>query len=508
MPAPRPPLRCGIIGTGGIAHAHAHALTELRRRTVSRGRDRPGPRRGVHRPLSGPRRVRRRRDHAEARAARPRAHLHAAGNPCAAGDRGHAGGGPGAGREADRAEPGRDGRARRSRVRDRGAGADGLPAPVRSGRGPAAATGRLGGARAGRSWRPARRSGTATTPTSTSPGGDAGRSKAAGPTMGHGIHQFDLLLSILGPWTEVTAMAARLSRPTNTEDVSMAVARFDNGAMATVVNSVVSPRETSRLRFDFEYATVELEHLYGYRAADWRFTAAPGHEDLAGLWIGGDDARCRERPPSADRGCPRRDRGRDRAGRLARRGAPDAGVRRRHLRLRVPGPPRRGRRDRPAPTRSTAAWTAAPFHGRRSRRPSHEPPRHPPRHRQRGHRQRRRDRAVPLRLPARLPATGVAQAVPAPDPHPRREPGEPVPALGPRVAQGHRPLAAARGGGELLGRPHLRPRAVLRAAGEQRHPVAPAVHPHGAGRRGRRTGPRTGLEHPGRSARGSPSAAR
>jgi predicted dehydrogenase len=108
--------------------------------------------------------------------------------------------------------------------------------------------------------------------------------------MGHGIHQFDLLLSILGPWTEVTAMAARLSRPTNTEDASMALARFDNGAMATVVNSVVSTRETSRLRFDFEHATVELAHLYGYREADWRFTPAPGHEDLAELWSAGDES--------------------------------------------------------------------------------------------------------------------------------------------------------------------------------------------------------------------------
>jgi predicted dehydrogenase len=113
--------------------------------------------------------------------------------------------------------------------------------------------------------------------------------EGGGPTMGHGIHQFDLLLSILGPWTEVTAFAGRLSRPTNTEDVSMALARFDNGAMATVVNSVVSPRETSRLRFDFEHATVELEHLYGYRSGDWRFTPAPGHEDLAGLWLAGDE---------------------------------------------------------------------------------------------------------------------------------------------------------------------------------------------------------------------------
>jgi predicted dehydrogenase len=113
--------------------------------------------------------------------------------------------------------------------------------------------------------------------------------EGGGPTMGHGIHQFDLLLSILGPWSEVTAMAARLSRPTNTEDVSMALARFDNGAMATVVNSVVSQRETSRLRFDFEHATVELEHLYGYRAGDWRFTPAPGHDDLAELWLAGDE---------------------------------------------------------------------------------------------------------------------------------------------------------------------------------------------------------------------------
>ncbi|THV36451.1 Gfo/Idh/MocA family protein [Glycomyces buryatensis] len=113
--------------------------------------------------------------------------------------------------------------------------------------------------------------------------------EGGGPTMGHGIHQFDLLLSVLGPWTELTALAGRLSRPTDTEDVSMALARFENGAMATVINSVVSPRETSRLRFDFEHATVELEHLYGYREADWRFTPAPGHEDLSELWLAGDE---------------------------------------------------------------------------------------------------------------------------------------------------------------------------------------------------------------------------
>ena len=107
--------------------------------------------------------------------------------------------------------------------------------------------------------------------------------------MGHGIHQFDLLLAILGPWSSVSAMAARQTRPTDTEDVSVAVAQFENGALATVVNSIVSPRETSRLRFDFEYATVEVEHLYGYTDTDWTFTPAAGHEDLAAEWNLTDD---------------------------------------------------------------------------------------------------------------------------------------------------------------------------------------------------------------------------
>lgn len=101
--------------------------------------------------------------------------------------------------------------------------------------------------------------------------------EGGGPTMGHGIHQFDLLLSVLGGWSEVTAIVGTLARPTETEDVSMALVRFDNGAMATVANSVVSPRETSYVRVDFERATVEVEHLYGYDDTDWTLTPAPGH---------------------------------------------------------------------------------------------------------------------------------------------------------------------------------------------------------------------------------------
>src|SRR5690606_33052845 len=59
------------------------------------------------------------------------------------------------------------------------------------------------------------------------------------------------------------------------EDVSMAIVRFENGAMGSITNSVLSPREESYLRFDFEKATVELSHLYGYGPGNWKYTKAP-----------------------------------------------------------------------------------------------------------------------------------------------------------------------------------------------------------------------------------------
>ncbi|MCU1568554.1 MAG: oxidoreductase [Pseudarthrobacter sp.] len=111
--------------------------------------------------------------------------------------------------------------------------------------------------------------------------------EGGGPTMGHGIHQFDLLLHLWGPWQEVTAFAGRLARRTETEDVSTAIVRFESGALSTVINSVISPRETSQLRFDYENATVELEHLYGYDDSHWRFTPARGQEHLADSWMDG-----------------------------------------------------------------------------------------------------------------------------------------------------------------------------------------------------------------------------
>jgi predicted dehydrogenase len=100
--------------------------------------------------------------------------------------------------------------------------------------------------------------------------------EGGGPTMGHGIHQIDLLGHLLGDWTEISAHAPRLARHVDTEDVSFAWLTFANGAVASVVNSVLSPRQESYLRFDFERGTLEVSHLYGHKLDSWTYTPVAG----------------------------------------------------------------------------------------------------------------------------------------------------------------------------------------------------------------------------------------
>lgn len=124
-------------------------------------------------------------------------------------------------------------------------------------------------------------------------------SEGGGPTMGHGIHQLDLLVSVLGDWAQVSATARQQARRMETGDLSLAHVTFTSGAVASVVNSVLSPREESYLRFDFERGTVELTHLYGYGDGDWRITPAPGCEDVTAAWQAGEAGR--EHDGDADR---------------------------------------------------------------------------------------------------------------------------------------------------------------------------------------------------------------
>jgi predicted dehydrogenase len=97
-----------------------------------------------------------------------------------------------------------------------------------------------------------------------------------GPTTQLGIHAMDVFLWLLGDWVEVTAEVATLDHDMEVEDVSLALVRFASGALGNIVNSAVSPRQETHIRFDFQRATAEVTALYRYGNEDWRLTPAPG----------------------------------------------------------------------------------------------------------------------------------------------------------------------------------------------------------------------------------------
>jgi predicted dehydrogenase len=107
-----------------------------------------------------------------------------------------------------------------------------------------------------------------------------------GPTMGHGIHAMDHFLHIMGDWKEVRALATTLDRDIEVEDVSMAMVKFANGSVGSIVNSVLSPRQETYLRFDYQKATLELTHLYSYTKDNWKMTPVqPAQDDsLVQAW--------------------------------------------------------------------------------------------------------------------------------------------------------------------------------------------------------------------------------
>lgn len=108
--------------------------------------------------------------------------------------------------------------------------------------------------------------------------------EGGGTTLGHGIHQIDLLAHLLGDWSSVRGELWRLDRETETEDVSTATVVFEQGVVAQLVTSAVSPRETSSIRIDTQKATITVDHLYGHGHENWRITPAPGFESEAEGW--------------------------------------------------------------------------------------------------------------------------------------------------------------------------------------------------------------------------------
>lgn len=113
-----------------------------------------------------------------------------------------------------------------------------------------------------------------------------------GPTMSLGIHLMDLFLWLMGDWQTVQAQVATLDRQIEVEDVSMALVQFENGALGSITNSALSPRQETYMRLDFQKATVEVKTLYRYSNTHWQINVAdhsPYEHELA-IWRNiGDD---------------------------------------------------------------------------------------------------------------------------------------------------------------------------------------------------------------------------
>lgn len=107
-----------------------------------------------------------------------------------------------------------------------------------------------------------------------------------GPTTNTGIHGMDLYLWTMGDWAEVTALAVTLDHPMAVDDVTLALVRFESGAIASFANSWVSPRMDSRLRWDTQRGTVELITQGSYTNEKWHVTPGknPGDEAITEAW--------------------------------------------------------------------------------------------------------------------------------------------------------------------------------------------------------------------------------
>ncbi|MCL6624960.1 Gfo/Idh/MocA family protein [Alicyclobacillus shizuokensis] len=104
-------------------------------------------------------------------------------------------------------------------------------------------------------------------------------SEGGGCTLNHAVHHIDALQWMMGMPTQVQAVMANLAHDNaEVEDISLALLRFDNGALAHITSSVVHHGEEQQLVFQAEkamvampwrlYASVSRENGFPKRATD------------------------------------------------------------------------------------------------------------------------------------------------------------------------------------------------------------------------------------------------
>lgn len=118
-----------------------------------------------------------------------------------------------------------------------------------------------------------------------------------GATTTQAYHATDLLLWLMGEWSEVVGFAGALDREIEVEDTSVAAVRFDSGAMATLGATLLSHRERTSLTVHAERASVHLETLYLPQLDEWTVHVpdAEGGKTLLEGWA----AEEPEAPPQA-----------------------------------------------------------------------------------------------------------------------------------------------------------------------------------------------------------------
>ena len=108
-----------------------------------------------------------------------------------------------------------------------------------------------------------------------------------GSTTSQAHHAIDLLLWLMGgQWESVAGIADTLSRPIEVEDSSVATVRFSNGALATLLSTVLSHHQATTLQVMAEKATIDLDTLYMPLLEEWsvRSINAEGQSELVEAW--------------------------------------------------------------------------------------------------------------------------------------------------------------------------------------------------------------------------------
>lgn len=78
-----------------------------------------------------------------------------------------------------------------------------------------------------------------------------------GCLMNQGVHALDLLRSVMGDVTRVTACCKTLSHEIDVEDTAVAIAEFASGAVANIVASTAAAPAQNRISLHFEKGTIE-----------------------------------------------------------------------------------------------------------------------------------------------------------------------------------------------------------------------------------------------------------